>query len=577
MLTLLLSATIMLLTANANSVADYSHVVPQPASVNLNSKAKPFVLDSSTVIATVQGNADMVRNAGFLRQYIKDMTGIDVSLKKKEERIMKKMAYGNHKAQTSSTKSQSSVISLELTAKGGIPHEGYVITVSNKGVSIKGSTPAGVFYGIQTLRKSLPVSDPQTSTLNPQLSVELPAVTITDAPRFAYRGMMLDCSRHFFTADFVKQYIDLIALHNMNRFHWHLTDDQGWRLPVEKYPKLIEVGSRRRATVMGNNSEVLDGVPYGGYYTDEEIRDVVKYAADRYITIIPEVDMPGHMMAALASYPELGCTGGPYETGMYWGVYKDVLCAGNSRTYDFVKAVIDKLCSLFPGQYIHIGGDECPKVRWEKCPKCQAVITSEHLKAHDGKSSEALLQGYFTHQVQAYVSGKGKRIIGWDELLGCDVDTSATIMSWRGAGPGAEAALLGHDVIMSPTTNCYFDYYQAKEHVGEPLAIGGFIDVAKVYGFEPVASRLTQQSARHILGVQANLWAEYISNPAQVEYMVLPRMAALSEVQWMQPEAKDFNAFKERLTSFRHIYELYGLTYAHHLWQDEFRKAAKQY
>lgn len=550
-LLLLAMSAFSIMAAVAAPKADFGKVVPQPASISYPKSGNAFVINASTVISTADGNADMKRNAGFLGQYIQDMTGLKLKTEVQ-------------------AKPSDKAISLVLKAGDkSIPAEGYVLNISAKAITITGSTPAGVFYGIQTLRKSLPI-------VKDEATVEIPAAEVTDAPRFGYRGMMLDCGRHYFSADFVKEYIDLIALHNMNRFHWHLTEDQGWRLPVEGYPKLIEVGSKRHGTTLGHDSEVLDGIEYGGYYTDAEIRDIVKYAADRYITIIPEIDMPGHMMSALASYPELGCTGGPYQTGQYWGVYKDVLCAGNPETYKFVEAVLDKVCELFPGQYIHIGGDESPRERWESCPKCQAMIAEQHLVAKEGKSAEALLQGYFTRRVQAYLESKGKKIIGWDELLGCDVDTTATIMSWRGAEPGAQAAQMDHDVIMSPNSNAYFDYYQSEKPNDEPPAIGGFLPVEKVYSFEPMADKLTAKARQHIIGVQANLWTEYISVPNQAEYMVLPRMAAICEVQWMQPDKKDYNAFKTRLDGFRHIYDLYGLTYAHHLWPDEFRKALKE-
>lgn len=555
MIKLLLIALLAMISLNgkAASMADYENVVPLPLSISYAKDAKPFVLSSQSVISISGDNADVKRVAGFLQQYVKDMTKLSLPVA------------------TQPKKAGKSAIRLSLNVKDkNIPAEGYVITVDKNGVVVKGSTPAGIFYGVQTLRKSLPI-------VSDEEAVELPAVTITDHPRFSYRGMMLDCCRHFWPVSFVKQYIDILALHNINRFHWHLTDDQGWRISVEKYPKLTQVGSMRSSTVLGHNSDVLDGVPYGGYYTDDEIRDVVKYAADRFITIIPEVEMPGHMLAALASYPELGCTGGPYVTGQYWGIYKDILCAGNEKTYDFVKAVLDKVCSLFPGEIIHIGGDECPRERWENCPKCQAAITRLHLTPANGQTKEALLQGYFTHRVQEYLKSKGKRIIGWDELLECGVDSTADIMSWRGTEPGAKAAAQNHDVVMVPTDFAYFDYYQTKDIANEPPSIGGFVDVAKVYSLEPVASELDKETSKHILGVQANLWTEYITVPNQVEYMVLPRMAALCEVQWLQPENKDFEAFKKRLSSFRHIYELYGLTYARQLWPEEFRQKAKQY
>ncbi len=542
----------MCLTAvGATEKADFAKVVPAPDKINYNPKGGDFTLSASTVINYTEGNADMERNAAFLAQYVKDMTKLELG---------KQAVKG--KAKTG--------ISLVLNAKAKLAPEAYEIVVDKRGVTVTGTTAAGVFYGVQAIRKALPV-------LENAESVELPGAKVEASPRFAYRGMMLDCARHFFPAKFVKKYIDLIALHSMNRLHWHISDDQGWRFNVPGYPRLVEVGSKRAQTVAGHNSELGDGVPYSGYFTDDEIRDIVKYAADRYITIVPEVDMPGHMMAALAAYPELGCTGGPYKTGEFWGVYSDILCAGNEKVYTFIEKTLDHICDLFPGQYIHIGGDESPRVRWEKCSKCQATIAKEGLTDNDGISKEARLQGYFAKRVQKYLENKGRKIIGWDELLGCDVDTTATIMSWRGAEPGAKGAKLGHDVIMSPNNALYFDHYQAKEKGSEPPAIGGFSDVANVYNLEPVPEELAPSVKAHIKGVQANVWTEYIPTTNQVEYMVLPRMAALAEVQWLQPNEKDFEAFKKRVDSLRHIYELYGYKYAHHLWPSEFRKEAKKY
>ena len=524
--------------------ADYAQVIPQPRSVNMQ-KGAPFLLQSSTVITYTAGN-DMQRNATFLSQWINELTGVKLGVQ--------------------ATKGKAkSVISLVIDpkAKDISNTEGYAINITNKGIVVRGKTAAGVFYGCQTLRKTMPALKNADGTA----VIEMPAVAITDEPRFGYRGMHLDCSRHFYNASFVKQYIDMIALHNMNRFHWHLTDDQGWRFAVDKYPKLATIASQRNGTMLGHCPNVIDHTPYGGYYTDEEIKDIIKYAADRYITIIPEVDMPGHMMAVLAAYPELGCTGGPYETAMRWGIFEDILCAGNPKSYEFLEAVLDKVCDLFPSRYIHIGGDEAPRTRWEKCPKCQAIIAKDGIVAKDGHSKEALLQGYLTHKVQAYLEAKGRRIIGWDELLGCDVDTTATIMSWRGSEPGAKGAKLGHDVIMTPMPHCYFDFYQTKDIRNEPVAIGNFLDVAKVYAMQPVADGLSPEAAKHIIGVQANVWTEYITCPEYVEYMILPRMAALAEVQWMPESQKNFDAFKKRITSFRSIYDHYGWNVAPHLWK----------
>ena len=530
---------LLCMTSAFAQTADYN-VVPRPQTITL-AKAGTFLLDATKLVIYPAGNTDMERNAKFLAEYIKEMTQINVATAVQDKKNKK----GN--------------ISLAINPK--ITHEeGYTITVDKNGVTIAGATAAAVFRGIQTLRKSLPIVKDETS-------VSLPFVAIADEPRFAYRGMHLDCARHFFPLQVVKDYIDMIALHGMNKFHWHITEDQGWRIEIKKWPRLTTVGAWRSGTVIGRNSPIDDGVRHGGFYTQDECREIVKYAADRYITVIPEIDMPGHMLGALAAYPELGCTGGPYEVEHHWGVYADILCAGKEKTFQFVQDVLDEVIDIFPSEYIHIGGDESPRSRWKACPLCQKRIQEEGIKEGNGQSKEDRLQGYFTKRVEKYLTSKGKRIIGWDELLGCDVEKSATIMSWRGADPGAESAKQGHDVIMTPNAYLYFDYYQTKDTWNEPLGIGGFVPVEKVYEFEPVAKDLTPEQAKHILGVQANLWGEYIAYPSHIQYMVLPRMAALAEVQWMQPENKNFDEFKERVTRLREIYRLHHWAVAPHLWK----------
>lgn len=521
--------------------ADYN-VVPRPQTITL-AKSGEYLLDGTKLVVYPSGNADMERNARFLVDYIKEMTQINVSSAVQNKKNVK----GN--------------ISLSLNQKIANP-EGYTITVDKKGVNIAGATAAAVFRGIQTLRKSLPI-------VKGEASVALPFVNISDAPRFAYRGMHLDCARHFFPLEVVKDYIDMIALHGMNKFHWHLTEDQGWRIEIKKWPKLTKVGAWRSGTVISRNTPIEDGIRHGGFYTQEECREIVKYAADRYITVIPEIDMPGHMLGALAAYPELGCTGGPYEVQRRWGVFADILCAGKEKTFQFVQDVLDEVISIFPSEYIHIGGDESPRSRWKECPLCQKRIQDEGIKAENGQSKEDRLQGYFTKRVEKYLASKGKKIIGWDELLGCDVDQSATIMSWTGAEPGAKGAKLGHDVIMTPNGVMYFDYYQTKQTWNEPLSIGGCSTVEDVYQFEPVAADLTPEQAQHILGVQANLWGEYIAYPSQIQYQVLPRMAALAEVQWMQPQDKNFDEFKARVTRLCEIYRLHHWAVAPHLWRNK--------
>lgn len=527
----LLVCTVLPCMAASVTTADYN-VVPLPNSVTMTGN-EPFELTQSATISYPEGNVDMERNARFLAKYVADATEMTLNVmpgkaKKGIRLVLDKKVSGD---------------------------EAYTIVVDKKGVIISGSTPNGVFYGVQTLRKSLPVGAASV--------VELPSVKISDSPRFVHRGMMLDCSRHFFPLDFVKRYIDLIAMHNMNVFHWHLSDDQGWRIEIKKYPELTTKGSLRSGTVIGYNTALDDSIPYGGYYTQEQAREIVEYARQRYITVIPEIDMPGHMLAALATYPELGCTGGPYEVGHRWGIYKDVLCVGNEKIYDFCEGVLDEIMQIFPSKLIHIGGDETPTEVWEKCPKCQK-------RAEDNNLSVKQVQSYFTSRIEKFVNSRGRRIIGWDEILDGDIGQSAVIQSWRDTKHGRIAAEAGHDVIMSPTSHCYFDYSQADEKNSkyEPTLCGGFIPVEKVYGFEPCDENLAEASRPHILGVQANMWAEYLLYPNQVEYQALPRMAALAEVQWTAGK-KDYPDFLKRLNRFVRFYDLYKLNYARHLWPEQ--------
>ncbi len=514
--------------------ADYNNVVPFPKSIELQ-KGKPFVLNEGTPIVYAGTDMKMKQNAAFLAEYISQLTRLKLN------------------AATSRQKNAAAIVLVIDPKING--EEAYTLTVSNKEVKIAGKTAAGVFYGIQTLRKSLPVLDNAEE-------IALPPAVISDAPRFGYRGMMLDCGRHFWPVPFVKKFIDILALHNMNVFHWHLNEDQGWRIEIKKYPKLTEIGSKRSCTVLGHNSDIDDGTPYGGFYTQDEAREIVRYAAERNITVIPEIDMPGHTVAALASYPELGCTGGPYSVGYGWGIYEDVLCLGNEKVYPFLQDIIDELIDIFPAKYIHIGGDESPTARWEKCPKCQNLAKANNVDAKH-------LQGVFTNRMEKYINSKGRRIIGWDEIAQGKINTSATIMSWRGVEPGSKATEAGHDVIMSPTTYCYFDYYQSENKDKEPMCIGGYLPVSKVYEFDAAPETLSDTAKKHILGVQANLWTEYISTTNMVEYMILPRMAALSEVQWTPVARKNFGEFVKRETHMTDIYDRCGYRYAIHLWPEK--------
>lgn len=513
--------------------ADY-RVVPLPDEIN-GIKSADFRLTEQCLINYPTGNREMERNASMLSQYIEELTDLHLSTRP-----------------TLNAKDRIGNISLLIDPKVD-NDEGYSILITTKGIEISGQSPAGVFFGMQMLRKSLPIATAK--------EIHMPTAQIKSSPRFGYRGMHLDCVRHFFSVETVKRYIDIMALHGMNRLHWHLTDDQGWRVEIKKYPRLAEVGGWRNGTTLGHNSPVNDGIRYGGYYTQDQIRDIVRYAANRYITIIPEIDMPGHMVAALTAYPELGCTGGPYEVWGMWGVHDDILCVGKDHTLEFVKDVLNEVMQLFPSEYIHIGGDESPRERWQECPLCQQRIKDEGIRAEGKQSAEARLQGWFTTQIQHYLAQHGKRIIGWDELLGCAVDTTATIMSWTGAEPGARGAMLGHDVIMTPNTPMYFDHYQTKSYWNEPTAFGGCATLKMVYDFEPVASNLPADKRRHILGVQANLWTEYVTCEPQIQYQVLPRMAALAELQWLQPEEKNYNDFKARLPHLVEIYKHYNWTY----------------
>ena len=533
---MLLAGTLILACSSCGveTTANYQ-VIPLPQEVAL-SQESPFNLNDGTIIAYPEHNELLKRNAEFLAEYISQSTG--------------------HTLQTEAlapgSEAPKGAITLGLDPAIG-NREGYVLTVKADRVTLNGQTENGVFYGIQTLRKSIPAETKATSIL-------LPAGSIQDEPRFSYRGMHLDVGRHFFPIEFVKKYIDLLALHNMNTFHWHLTEDQGWRIEIKKYPKLTEIGAWRDRTVIGRNTEEYDNTRYGGFYTQEQAKEIVKYAGERYITVIPEVDLPGHMLAALAAYPEMGCTGGPYEVCPRWGVFEDVLCIGNEKSMQFLEDVMAEIIDIFPSKYIHIGGDEAPRTRWEKCPKCQARIRTEKLKADKNHTAEDRLQSYCMTRIEKLLNSKGRQIIGWDEILEGDVAPNATVMSWRGSAGGIKAAQLGHDVIMTPNDYCYFDYYQSEDTRHEPFAIGGFVPLEKVYSLNPTAS-LTEEQAKHILGTQANLWTEYIPTSEQVEYMVLPRMAALAEVQWTQLEKKDYTNFTTRLAGLIGLYRRDGLNY----------------
>ena len=450
---------------------------------------------------------------------------------------------------------------VNVTRDETMPAEAYRLFVTPCRIDIVAGGAQGVFYAVQTLRQLLPAAAYEADDMR---AVELPVVTIEDKPCLGYRGMMLDVGRHFFTVDEVKEALDIMALHKLNVFHWHLTDDQGWRIEIRKYPKLTEIGSVRSRTLIGRDPGgtydencKFDETPYGGYNTQDEIRDVVNYAAERFITVIPEIEFPGHAVGALASYPWLGCTGEQYEVRQTWDIDDRVFCIGKETTFEFIEGVLEEVLELFPSEYIHIGGDECPTVMWKKCPHCKARMKAERLKR------SRRLQNYATARVEKFLNAHGRRLIGWDEILEGDVTPTATIMSWRGAEGGIKAAKMGNHAIMAPTTHCYLDYYQTRDTAGEPLAIGGYLPVEKVYSLDPY-EMLTADEQRCILGVQANLWTEYIATWPHAEYMLLPRLSALAEVGWSL-DRKDYGDYLRRVRRLAKIYDACGYNYAKHI------------
>ncbi|MBR9920827.1 MAG: beta-N-acetylhexosaminidase [Bacteroidetes bacterium] len=456
-----------------------------------------------------------------------------------------------------------------------VSEEGYVLSVSYDKIKIKAHSPKGIFYGIQSLRQLLETGE------EPGKFVSIPAVQIEDSPKYGYRGMHLDVCRHFFPVDFIKRYIDLLAMHKMNTFHWHLTEDQAWRIEIKKYPELTSVGAWRNGTIEGHYPGTgNDNKRYGGFYTREEVKEVVAYAAKKHITVIPEIEMPGHSSAAIAAYPFLSCfpeepsivpndmmsdasrkaqaSGQPKIVQESWGVFDDVYCAGKEETFTFLENVLEEVMELFPSTYIHIGGDECPKANWKRCPHCQQ--RKEDMELED----EHQLQSYFINRIEKFVNSKGRQIIGWDEILEGGLAPNATVMSWRGNKGGIAAAEQSHTVIMAPNSHCYFDHYQSEDKENEPLAIGGFLPLEKVYHFNPTPAALEKDKHAFILGGQANLWTEYIDSEAYAEYMLLPRMTALSEVLWSADSRRDWDDFQTRLNAFRRHYDQLGLNYATH-------------
>lgn len=530
--------TICLLFAVTSIFSQEINIIPAPAKIEYQNGSY-IITPKTKIIASFEHNSFL----SYFNDYLLSNYGykLMVSNNFKEKGI--KLIAGNDKT---------------------LPKGGYNLTINNKGIYINGEEE-GLFRGITTLLQLFPTEK--------KMTFSLPCCTIIDYPRFQYRGMHLDCSRHFWPVDFIKKYIDYLALHKLNTFHWHLTDDQGWRIEIKKYPRLTSVGGWRNGTIIGRYPGTgNDGLKYGGYYTQEQIKEIVKYAADRYINVIPEIEMPGHSSAAIAAYPELSCFPDEPTTNFYpkqcewsgdktgkqvqqtWGVFDDVFCAGQENTFKFLEEVIDEVLELFPSKYIHVGGDECPKENWKRCPKCQQRINDNKLK------DEHELQSYFIQRMEKYLNNKGRTLIGWDEILEGGLAPNAVVMSWRGEAGGIEAAKQNHDVIMTPGNPVYFDHSQSENE--DSITIGGYNPIEKVYAYDPVPKELNEEQAKHILGAQANVWTEYIDNTKKVEYMIFPRMAALSEVLWSKKEDKNWKNFENKLFYQTLRYSLWKSNYS---------------
>lgn len=498
-------------------------IIPKPKIFRVDDGV--FVLSNATVIQAPTTSFE----ATFLQQNIEQKTGL--------------------KLQIQNATTASSVIQLSvLTPKNAnFDKELHTVSVNNNFIQIQSASYQGLFYGIQSLLQLIPFET--------QSEVKITTVEIVDQPKFKWRGMHLDVCRHFFSKEFIKKYIDYLAMYKMNTFHWHLTDDQGWRIEIKKYPKLTEVGAWRNGSMIGHyNENTFDNKRYGGFYTQDEIKEIVAYAQQRHITIVPEIEMPGHGVAALASYPEFSCTGGPFEVAKQWGVLDDVFCP-KEETFVFLQNILSEVLPLFPSEYIHIGGDECPKTRWKNCSHCQ------HLMKEKGLQDEHELQSYFIQRIEKFINSKGKKIIGWDEILEGGLAPNAAVMSWRGTEGGIEAAKQKHYVVMSPGSHCYFDHYQGDPK-NEPLAIGGYTNLEKVYSFNPIPETLSAEESQYILGAQANLWTEYIYDEKKVEYMLFPRLMALSEVVWGTANASDFNQFQNRVIGQFKTLDQLGINYS---------------
>jgi hexosaminidase len=532
-----------LLLIFTHAEAQIISVTPQPARI-ITLKGGPFILNGSTQLI-VHGN-DQENAALYFKDFIKQYYGLNLLLWKDKN-------------------AGANAIHFIYSSKTGNTAGSYALTINGKGITIESGDGAGLFYGVQTLLQLLPSEK--------AARLALPYVNIKDQPRFAYRGLMLDAGRYFLPISFVKRAIDYLAQHKMNYLHWHLTEDQGWRIEIKKYPLLTAKGSVRNGTIIGKYpGKGNNNIPHKGYYSQEEIKDVINYAAKRYVTIIPEIEMPGHASAAIAAYPFLSCfpdentkipdnmiseasraAGNGKKVQETWGVQPDVFCAGKDSVFTFLADVIDEVAALFPSSYIHVGGDECPKANWKRCPRCQQRIKDEKL------ANEHELQSYFIRRMEEHINKKGKSLIGWDEILEGGLAPNAIVMSWRGEKGGIEAAKQQHNVIMTPNTYVYFDYSQLRND--DTLTIGGYLPLQRVYSYNPISKEMSANDARYVLGGQANLWTEYISTSEKAEYMLFPRLSALSESLWSEPAKKDWASFEKRLPALFRRYTFLGINY----------------
>ena len=547
--TMRLTVCIAFLLSSLFIAAQQVSIIPQPKRLTQPDQAGAFSITAATVIVPEGNNTD--KSILFLNDYLQ--------------------RFYQFKLKVVKASPSPNAIRINILPASGEPTGSYKMDVTFKGIYITGNDENGLFYGFQTLIQLLPVPDANLKT--PTGKLDIPFVNIVDAPRFTYRGMHLDVARHFEPVSFVKKYIDYLALHKFNKFHWHLTDDQGWRIEIKKYPKLTAVGAWRNGTIIGRYPGTgNDSIKYGGYYTQAEIKEVVKYAADRFIDVIPEIEMPGHASAAIAAYPQLSCFPNepsinyfPKKCTWYgddkgkqvqqtWGVFDDVFCAGNDSTYKFLDDVLDEVMALFPSKYIHVGGDECPKENWKKCDKCQQLIRKR------GMTDEHQLQSYFIQRMEKHLNDKGRTLIGWDEILEGGLAPNAVVMSWRGETGGIQAAQEGHQVIMTPGNPVYFDHTQSDNE--DSITIGGFNPLEKVYAYEPIPEKLMGANTKYIMGAQANVWAEYMKNSSKVEYMIFPRMAALSEVLWSLKENKNWESFEKKLMTQFKRYDLWKANYS---------------